>query len=405
MTTSAKIRALLDQRRPGYTLPQPFYNDRDLYDFDVAQVLSRAWLLVGFEAELPLPGSYLAVTIGADPILLIRGRDGVVRGFNNTCRHRGSQICADGRGQVSKLVCPYHQWTYELDGRLLGAPRMTASFVAGEHRLSPIDVALMGGCIYISLSPGAPEFAPFADAVAPMLAPFGLQDAKLAHSSVLVEQANWKLVMENARECYHCPVSHPQLKRSFPVNMKPGYDFSEGEHNVRFTEKMRRLGLKTDVAQSDWWHAGRYPLNAGFETMSLDGDFLVRRLLAAIDAPEIGGLRWATEPNSFCHVFADHAFMFAAIPVGPQETHVISKWLVHRDATEGVDYDVNRLIEPWTSTNLQDRALSENNQRGVNGRGYIPGPYSESAEDFLIRFSNWYGAAADSAARRHAAPR
>ena len=213
-----------------------------------------------------------------------------------------------------------------------------------------------------------------------------------------MEQANWKLVMENARECYHCCVSHPELKKSFPVDMKPAYDFSEGERYVRFAEKLRRLGLKADPVESDWRHAGRYPLNPGFETISSDGRPLVSRRLTEIDEAEICGLRWATEPNSFCHVFADYAFMFAAIPVGPQETRVVSKWRVHQGAREGIDYDLKRLIEPGTNTNPQDRALSENNQRGVNGRGYAPGPYSEPAEDFVISFSNWYQNTAVSAA-------
>lgn len=146
-------------------------------------------------------------------------------------------------------------------------------------------------------------------------------------------------------------------------------------------------------------------MNPGFETISLDGRPLVGRRITAIETAEIGGLRRAAEPTSFCHVFADYAFMLAAIPVGPQETRVLSKWLVHQDAKEGIDYDLKRLIEPWAYMNLQDRALSENNQRGVNGRGYLPGPYSESAEDFLIRFSNWYRNTAVAAAAPSAAAR
>jgi Rieske 2Fe-2S family protein len=167
---------------------------------------------------------------------------------------------------------------------------------------------------------------------------------------------------------------------------------------VRHTHELVVAGKLREALQSSWWHAGRYPLNPGMESISMDGKPLVRRRLVAIESTEIGGLRWATEPNSFCHAFADYCFMFCAIPVGPQETHVISKWLVHKDAAEGVDYEVDRLIETGTKTNLQDRALAENNQRGVNGRGYAPGPYSEEAEDFVIRFSDWYRATARSTA-------
>ncbi len=241
---------------------------------------------------------------------------------------------------------------------------------------------------------------PFAAAVGPMLAPYRLGATKLAHQSTLMEKANWKLVMENARECYHCAASHPELKRSFPVAIRAGFDFGNDEHSLRFAARMKQLGFSIAPVGGSWWHAGRYPLNPGIESISMDGKPVVRRRLIDIQEREIGGLRWATEPNSFCHVLPEYCFMFSAIPIGPEETIVISKWLVHKDAVEGVDYDVNSLIETWTKTNLQDRALAENNQRGVNGLGFAPGPYSQEAEDFVISFGNWYREEARSAAAR-----
>jgi glycine betaine catabolism A len=113
----------------------------------------------------------------------------------------------------------------------------------------------------------------------------------------------------------------------------------------------------------------------------------VSRRLIGLEEKEIGGLWWAIQPHSFCHALSDYAFMFSAIPVGPQETRVESKWLVHKDAVEGVDYTIERLTETWTKTNLQDRELAENNQRGVN-------------EDFVVRFGDWYRAMVVSAAER-----
>ena len=212
-----RVLDLLGGSTADYTLPQAFYTDPDLYEFDVSAVFTRSWLLIGFEAELPDPGSYLAVTIGRNPIVIVRGRDRVVRAFHNTCRHRGAQICADGHGRNPKLVCPYHKWTYELDGRLIGAIRMPGDFRLEEHALGAVRVELLAGCIYVALSDEAPDFSPFRAAAAPLLAPYKMTDAKLAFESTLVEKANWKLVMENARECYHCAACHPELKRSFPV--------------------------------------------------------------------------------------------------------------------------------------------------------------------------------------------
>jgi glycine betaine catabolism A len=394
----SRILELLDGSKGGHTLPQAFYTDAGIYDFDMAAVFPRSWLMVGFEAELPEPGSYIALTIGRNPVVIARGRDGTIRGFHNTCRHRGSQICPDGEGQIRKFVCPYHKWTYDLDGRLIGAARMQSDFKPGDHSLQPLQIELLAGCIYIALTGDAPDFNPFRNAVAPLLAPYKLPDAKIAFQSTLIEKANWKLVMENARECYHCAASHPEFSKSFQVTIDAGFAFKGSEHNQRFTARMAELGLSTVPVQGAWWHAGRYPLNPGMESVSMDGKPVVARLLGAAGGTAIGGVRWATEPASFCHVLPDYAFMFSAIPVSTQETRVVSKWLVHKDAVEGVAYTIDSLIELWTTTNLQDRELAENNQRGVNGLGYVPGPYSQDAEDLLIRFGNWYRAAARSAA-------
>jgi glycine betaine catabolism A len=375
-----------------HTLPQAFYTDPALFAFDMAEVFTNCWLFAAFEAELPTPGSYLALTIGRNPIVLVRGRDQAVRAFHNTCRHRGSQICPDGSGRSGNLVCPYHHWTYALDGRLIGAARMPAGFALAEHSLRPLAVGSAAGCIYVAIDPGAPDFAPFGEVLSAFLAPYRLTEAKLAHESVLVEKANWKLVMENARECYHCASSHPELARSFPVTIRPNFTFEGGQPGASFAERMDSIGLAHAPLEGGWWHAARYPLNPGMESISMDGKPVVARRLLDCVATGTGGVRWAAEPNSFCHALPDYCFTFSAVPVGPEETKVVSKWFVHRDAVEGVDYDVQRLTETWTQTNLQDRFLAENNQRGVNGYGYVPGPYSSDAEDFVIRFARWYRA-------------
>ncbi|MBV8743273.1 MAG: aromatic ring-hydroxylating dioxygenase subunit alpha [Sinobacteraceae bacterium] len=389
-----RISELLSHARPGHTLPQPFYRDADIYEFDVAAVFARAWLMLGFEAELPEPGCYLSLTIGPNPILLVRGRDNVVRGFHNICRHRGAQICAEGSGKAARIVCPYHKWTYELDGRLVGAARMPAELDFQQHGLVPIRIELLEGCIYGALSNAAPDFAPFREAATPFLRPYRLASAKLAYQSVLVEKANWKLVMENARECYHCAAWHPELKVAFPVVFSGGITVTDSARHEAYLATLQQLGLPPGPAAGSWWHVGRYPLNPGVTTVSPDGKALVSQQLLQTGGAEIGGLRWATEPNSFCHVFADYAFMFTVIPVGPEESRVVSKWLVARDAREGVDFHIPPLTQVWSATNLQDRDLAENNQRGINGIGYRPGPYAEGAEDLVIRFNDWYRAAA-----------
>src|SRR5262249_18698175 len=152
---------------------------------------------------------------------------------------------AGGTGRISKFVCPYHRWTYDLDGRLVGASRMSGDFKSEDYRLRPIQVELLGGCIYVALSQGAPDFSSYREAVEPLLSPYRLSAGKVAFQSTLVEKANWKLVMENARECYHCATGHPELKRSFPVVIEPGFSFSDSPHNLKFAARMAELGLST----------------------------------------------------------------------------------------------------------------------------------------------------------------
>ena len=391
MIDASRIHALLDARKPHHTLPQPFYTDADLFAHDMEAIFRRSWLLIGFEAELAEAGSYMAITIGRSPIVLVRQKDGTIAGFFNSCRHRGAQICADGHGRAPRLVCPYHQWTYAIDGQLLSAARMAPDFEKDQHGLTPIAVEAVEGCLYVCLSPAhAPDFAPFRAALAPMLAPHKLREAKLAVSTTIVDHANWKLVMENGRECHHCAVCHPELKVPFPIGVADSAGLGEAEHNRRFAERMADAGLDVGPRSGSWWHIGRFPLNEGSMSFSMDGAPLVAKPMIEAFGGDVGTLRWATEPNSFCHAAGDNAFLFAAIPTGPMETTVIAKWLVHKDAVEGVDYDVDRLTHVWMQTNLQDRDLAENNQRGVNGAGYVPGPYSPEAEDYVDRFTSWY---------------
>lgn len=394
MLTLEQIDALFQSRRAGHSLPQALYNDPAAFAFDMDAIFARSWLLAGFEAELQGPGGYMAFTFGGWPILILRDRAGQLRAFHNTCRHRGAQLCPDGSGSASRLVCPYHSWTYELTGRLLRAPRMGDGFDPDEHALGPIHVESVCGVIYVCLAEEPPPIAGFRDKFEPLIAPHRLRDAKLAFESTLVEKGNWKLVMENARECYHCQRQHPELSASFPVGVGGYFDFGEDAHAREYAARMAALGIPTGPVRGEWWEATRFALNPGHASMTTDGRPASARLMCETGGGDIGSLRWAVEPHGFCHATADHLFMFTALPVGPNETIVRSKWLVHKDALEGVDYDVERLASLWTTTNLQDRALVENNQRGVNSPGYRPGPYSAEAESLVIDFVDWYCARA-----------
>jgi glycine betaine catabolism A len=384
------IGASFAARLAGHSLPQALYNDAVVFDFDMEAIYGTSWLMAGFEVELPKAGSYLALMIGKWPIILIRDRAGDIRAFHNSCRHRGSMICPAGSGTAPKLVCPYHRWTYDLDGSLFAAGRMPEDFDKSEHGLKPIAFESVEGVMFICLAETPPPFDDFRSKLASFAAPHNLKNAKVAFESTLVEHANWKLVMENARECYHCGTGHPELARSFPVGMSEHFEFGDDLTAKRFAETMAANGLEVASVEGEWWQVARFHLNEGAVTVSMDGQPVVKKLMCTINGGAIGSMRWALDPHCFVHATGDSVFMFSVVPVSVTETHVVSKWLVHKDAVEGVDYDIDSLTELWTRTNIQDKELAENNQAGVNSWGYTPGPYSPDAEMLALRFVDWY---------------
>ncbi len=394
MLNLQKMRSLLAARQPGHALPQGFYTDPEVFAFDLEAIYARHWILVGFDVELPQPASTLSVPIGRSSVLVVRDRTGGLRGFHNTCRHRGAQLCPTGHGQRSWIICPYHQWTYDLDGRLANAPRMPDTFDREQHGLRPVHVETAAGSIYVCLADDPPAFDAFRAEFAPFLAPHNLTDAKLAFESTLTMRANWKRVMDNARECYHCAVGHPELAVTYPVRGRRAVQFDNVARFDNFRARMTGSGLPVGPIEGDWWHSMRFPLNEGATTISMDGKPACTRLMCNAANGDIGTLSWTIEPHSFAHADADTVFMFSAMPTGPEESVVTSKWFVHKDAIEGVDYDVENVIALWTKTNLQDLELCEANQRGVNSIGYVPGPYSEEAESSVARFVDWYCAKA-----------
>jgi Rieske 2Fe-2S family protein len=389
------IAASLAQRRPGHTLPQDLYLSDGAYQFDLRAIFERTWILLGFEVEWPRPGAHVALTIGRAPIFVVRGQDGVLRGFHNTCRHRGSRIVAEGKGVAARLVCPYHRWTYDLAGGLVHAARMGEGFDPAGHGLHPIHVETCGGAVYACLAEQPPPFDAFRARLEPMFAPHRMDEAKLAFECSFVENANWKLAMENARECYHCPTSHKELSLTFPTGVSANFDYGDdARRQAAYNTRMAGLGLEVGPSEEAWWQAIRFPLNEGYRSWTLDGAPAVRKPMVEAGEGDIGSLRLAVEPHAFVHATADAVFMFCALPLSPGQTQVTSKWLVHRDAVEGVDYDLKKLTELWTITNQQDLTLVENNQKGVESPGYTPGPFSTEAEALALRFTDWYCATA-----------
>lgn len=395
MDARNEMLTLIRARRHGWSLEQPFYTDPDFFRLDMELIWYRDWLFIGHDCEVAKPGSFFTVQIGAYPIVIVRDREGRIRAFHNSCRHRGSRVCTTPKGTSARLVCPYHQWTYDLDGRLLFARQMAEDFDPSAHSLKPIACESVAGYIFICLADEPADFQPFRTLMEPYFAPHKLSEAKIAYESTIVEKANWKLVWENNRECYHCAGNHPELCKTFPeAPSVTGVNGAESDPEmVEHWEKCEAAGLpaRFRIDEAGQFRATRAPLLRDAVSYTMTGKPSVKRSLSdQVSADRIGTLMLYHYPATWNHVLIDHAVTFRVIPLGPEETAVTTKWLVHKDAVEGVDYDLEELIHVWTETNDQDRRIVEENAFGIRSPAYEPGPYSELHEGGVIQFVEWY---------------
>jgi len=381
-------------RQPNFSLPQKFYTDADFFQLDLENIFYREWLFVGHSCEIMKPGEFMTVKIGAYPLIITRGNDRVIRAFHNVCRHRGQQLCTKDKGSGARLVCPYHQWSYDLDGRLVYARDMMKEIDTKKFGLKPVHCEEMAGYVFISLAEQPSSFADFRAQAEGYMAPHNLENAKVAFESTIVEEGNWKLVIENNRECYHCAGSHPELCRVYSDSPTlTGVDHV-GEDNLiaAHAAHCEAMGLPSQFRMSanGQYRTARIPFNSDAVSMTMSGKPAVTRNTGDYPSNNLGSMLLFHFPNTWNHLLADHSLSFRILPLSPTQTQVTTKWLVHKDAVEGVDYDVKTLTEMWMSTNDQDRRIVEDNQKGILSPAYEPGPYSLAHEGGVIQFIKWY---------------
>lgn len=393
MTDHITLSALLDLHVQGLSLAQPFYKSLEVFQADLDLIWYRNWIFIASVAELPKSGSYVTVQLGAYPVVVVRGADDQIRAFHNVCRHRGQRLCAKAFGQTVKLVCPYHQWTYETDGRLLWARDMSPDFNAARHGLKPVHCASTAGMVFICLAETAPDFLPVKAVADLYTGPHHPYDLKVAHQSRIVEGGNWKLVLENNRECYHCAGSHPALCRTFndDPDLVGSDDSLSSPAGAAHVNRCEDAGLPSRYVRSpeENWRLVRIPFVGDAVSYTMDGK-AAAPMLPGMPFANAGSLLFFHYPNTWNHFLSDHVLNFRVLPVSPTETEVVTTWLVHKDAVEGRDYDLNRLTEVWLATNDEDRRVVEENQAGINSPAYEPGPYSQKQESGVIQFIDWY---------------
>ncbi|NIF20883.1 aromatic ring-hydroxylating oxygenase subunit alpha [Candidatus Pantoea multigeneris] len=386
-------RDYIESRRPRHALTRELYCDEQVYQDDLKYIWSREWIFAGHTFELEKPGSFFTLQIGDYPIVVVRGNDNKIRALHNACRHRGSKVCQQEKGKSAKLVCPYHRWTFELDGRLLYAGNMGPEFNPQEHSLNAAHCEIVETYIYVCVADVAPDFEPFRQAVTPFIKPHYLDNCKVAFESNLIEKGNWKLVFENNRECFHCDGAHPELMNSFVENLSvAGVAEEENPGLTEFWDSCENAGLPSRLVMDEGgqYRMTRIPLSEKAVSYTMDGQPAVTRRLDESGLYDIGALLYFNYPSTWNHFLGDHALSFRILPLGPNETLVTTKWLVHKDAQENIDYDLDRLTKVWLATNSQDRDLVEGTQAGVSSPAYTPGPFSSVAENGVCQFDDWY---------------
>jgi Rieske 2Fe-2S family protein len=402
----SKISELIQVRKPGYTLPAELYTSEAAFEVDLEIFFRSHWIVAAVEADIPEAGDVRAVDIGKTSILILRDDDMVVRAFHNVCRHRGARLVQEEKTSVGRLVCPYHQWSYELNGDLVHASQMGQEFDKSCFSLRSVHVKLVGGIIMVCIAEQAPvdidELVATMDA---RLVNLHLTEARIAHETTIIEEGNWKLSVDNNRECYHCSTSHPELCRSIN-GLDIGFDPEElSEEEIAEWEAHQQ---ENKAASAVWENAGfpsalvedmnnrptiyrtqRFSIADAGESHTMDTKAACRKLLGTMTDRRMGDLHFWTH-NSWHHFFADHAVISYLVPLSPGRTALRTVWLVHPDAREGEDYDLQRLTEVWEATNRQDAELVALAQKGVETTGYQPGPLSVHVERLVDLNIGWY---------------
>jgi Rieske 2Fe-2S family protein len=389
---STRIRS----HTPGHALARDFYTDPAIFERDMERMLLRHWFCAGHVSSIPRAGDYLAVDLGPESVIIIRNPAGGVRALLNVCRHRGSRLCAgrSGKAQSGRLTCPYHAWTYDLDGKLLIARQMPESFRRDDVSLKTLPVRIMEGLIFTTFAEDPLDLRNAADALARSAGVHGWATAKVAHREFYSIRANWKLAVENYMECYHCTPAHPEFSKRH-VYARPAEQTVELERAGR--TRAEALGIVVPDIDQYGCLAGtgresvavmRSALHDGIVSATDDGRS-VARLMGAFSAPDGNSTYFDIGPISDFLAYPDHGVVYRFITRTVDHTEMEVIWLVHQDAVEGLDYDVGRLTWLWKTTSAEDKKIVEMNQAGVNSRFFEPGPYSLQ-ETYTSRFVDWY---------------
>jgi Rieske 2Fe-2S family protein len=336
------------------TLPQRYFVSAEVFAEEQKKIFGEEWVCVGHQNQLPNAGDYMVVEVGRENLVVVRDKTGQIRSFHNVCRHRGTRLCEETKGHLTAAIqCPYHAWTYSLDGRLIGAPHMdeVPGFNKDDYSLHPVSLDIWEGLIFVRLSQALDSLAEW---FAPLTGKFTHWNLPVLRPARRIEYgvaANWKLIFENYSECYHCPGVHPALQKLTP------YDLAEN-----------------DLCEGPFL-GGFMPIVRG-RSLTLTGNACAQPVVNALGGDNERVFYYSIFPNLLLSMHPDYVMTHQIWPQSPGRTRILCNWFFHPDAFDRSDFRPDDAIDFWDMTNRQDWHVCELSQQGITSRAYEPGPYS-----------------------------
>ena len=347
------------------TLKRKYYLDKKVFNKELKNIFYKNWLCVGRSDDIKNKGNYITYELGGESIIIVRNEKNQLNGFFNVCRHRGTRICNNIKGSLSKTIqCKYHGWTYDLNGNLVGAPNMdnVDNFDKDDYPLNNVFIKEWDGFIFICLSNSPENFEKYFKPLKNKFDEWQLPQLQTIKKTDYTIKANWKLVIQNYNECYHCPTIHPELAKI--------HNFTSG---------------KNDLYEGPFL-GGFMILNEDKKSITKSGN-LSSKPISRVTKKNLNRVYYYTFfPNMLISLHPDYVMYHTIVPLSPNQCKVTCSWLFLEQNNKTNYLDA---IEFWDKTNKQDWEISELSQLGINSKKYTPGPYS-SRESLLSTFDDYY---------------